>query len=100
MAMQADGQRRIVYIVGAQCTGKTTLVNELAKDVITDTANCTISPHAVPEVARVVLNQHSFNAEELRTSPQRALALQKLMIQAQAEAERRALEVAEEASWC
>jgi hypothetical protein len=100
-----------IYIVGAQCTGKTTLVNALrAHFTPTPTANPNpnpnLNPHPPPaiitEVARRVLTKHNFTAADVRT-PARSLALQQLILQAQATAERDALNPNQnpggEASW-
>jgi predicted ATPase len=95
-----------IYIVGAQCTGKTTLVNALRAHFTTPTTDLNLNPHPPPtiitEVARRVLSTHHFTAHDVRT-PTRSLALQQLILQAQATAERDALNPNQnpggEASW-
>lgn len=48
---------------------------------------------------RPVLEQHLFRSDELTASPERALTLQKLMLEVRVEAEDRVLETAGEGSW-
>ncbi|KAK3294347.1 uncharacterized protein B0H64DRAFT_433528 [Chaetomium fimeti] len=110
-----------IYIVGAQCTGKTTLVNNLRAHFQGDlsmtnpsssssppppppasTPPATMPPATMPppaitppptiitEVARGVLATHRFSARDVRI-PARSLALQRLILQAQAVAEARAV---------
>jgi Type IV secretory pathway, VirB11 components, and related ATPases involved in archaeal flagella biosynthesis len=77
-----------IYIIGPQCTGKTTLVNALYKHFTTDNPDRSIPPPAIiSEVARTVLREHHFTARDVR-DPVRSLKLQKLILQAQAKAER------------
>ncbi|KAH6675354.1 AAA domain-containing protein [Plectosphaerella plurivora] len=83
-----------IYIVGAQCTGKTTLVNALESHFSAQPAHD--QPAIVREVARTVLKTHSLAATDIRSSPDSALHMQKLMLHAQVEAERHAMA---EASW-
>ncbi|KAK3386892.1 AAA domain-containing protein [Podospora didyma] len=79
-----------IYIVGAQCTGKTTLVNALEAYF-----RQTLSPHEQPaivrEVARTVLVEHGFAAADITSSPTKALALQKLILEGQVRVEENAL---------
>jgi predicted ATPase len=89
---------RDIYIVGAQCTGKTTLVKAL-EDHFNEANNFDndriSSPKIITETARVVLKTHSFTADDITSSPTRALALQQLILQAQVVAERSALQQGE-----
>lgn len=81
-----------IYIVGAQCTGKTTLVNELAIQFGALSRTLGIDePQIISEVARTVLNRHHFVADDISSSPSRSLALQALIVAAQADAETNAL---------
>lgn len=81
-----------IYIVGAQCTGKTTLVNALA-DHFKDPENRIHQNSRIPEpalikeVARGVLQRHHFTAFDITSSAERALQLQELILEAQHEAE-------------
>lgn len=84
-----------IYIVGAQCTGKTTLVSNLRQHFARqqgdeDGGHDVPPPVIISEVARTVLSRHRFTARDVR-SPARSLALQQLILNAQAAAERRAL---------
>lgn len=75
---------RNTYIIGAQCTGKTTLVNPLERHLQSTSST---PPIIIKEVARTVLQKHNFTAADIRDSPERALQLQKLILAAQHEAE-------------
>ncbi|GJC90547.1 hypothetical protein ColLi_13385 [Colletotrichum liriopes] len=92
----ASSNHRNIYIVGAQCTGKTTLVNALETYFIAAQPPSTACPRPViiSEVARSVLRTHAITAAEIRSSPDRALELQKLILHAQVPAERHALDTA------
>ncbi|MCJ1280577.1 hypothetical protein MMC21_008406 [Puttea exsequens] len=82
-----------IYIIGAQSTGKTTLVDALAayfERRTMDTAMAILKPKVIKEVARGVLQRHHFKADDIVTSKCKALELQKLILEAQAEAETRA----------
>jgi nicotinamide riboside kinase len=81
---------RHIYIVGAQNTGKTTLVNALKAAFAKNTSE--IQPRVIKEVARNVLIKHKFTAEDIKTSPSRAFQLQELILKAQFDAEREVLE--------
>jgi predicted ATPase len=88
MVMAYHVKPRNIYIVGAQNTGKTTLVKALRDHFNQDE---TYPPRVITEVARTVLEKHSFTADDIKSSPARALALQQLILQAQVNAERLAL---------
>lgn len=84
-----------IYVVGAQCTGKTTLVNALAVHFHNPSnriwqGNKIAEPLLIKEVARNVLREHKFTAVDITSSSERALELQKLILQAQDQAERAA----------
>lgn len=78
-----------IYIIGAQCTGKTTLVNAL-ENSFGDLFN-TKAPIVVREVARSVLKIHGFTAHDITSDPARCLQLQALILEAQFNSEREAL---------
>lgn len=78
-----------IYIVGAQCTGKTSLVNAL-ENSFADLFNTT-PPIIVREVARSVLKIHGFAASDITSDPDRCLQLQALILEAQFNSEREAL---------
>ncbi|KAL2063553.1 hypothetical protein VTL71DRAFT_5358 [Oculimacula yallundae] len=82
-----------IYIVGAQCTGKTTLVKALEgyfsrdSSLKVDERSLVSRPNIIMEVARSVLKEHNFTADDITSSPARALALQELILKAQVHAE-------------
>jgi nicotinamide riboside kinase len=83
-------ERKNIYVVGAQCTGKTTLVKALADRFAADSTtevSTTSPPVIIKEVARSVLKEHAFVAADIRNSEERAFEFQKLILKAQAEAE-------------
>ncbi|KAK4182257.1 AAA domain-containing protein [Podospora australis] len=87
---------RNIYIIGAQCTGKTTLVRNLSQHpelVLSDNP-----PTIITEVARTVLQEHSFTAQDV-IDPIRTLELQRLILQAQYSAEKTALNDNSGTSW-
>ncbi|GAP83629.1 putative P-loop containing nucleoside triphosphate hydrolase [Rosellinia necatrix] len=78
-----------IYVIGSQSTGKTTLVNALVAhfEKAAATEPEARPPGVVKEVAREVLARHSFTRGDIRDSRARALALQRLIVEAQAAAE-------------
>lgn len=78
-----------IYIVGAHSTGKTTLVTALGEHFARNPhmGGSTNPPHQLKEVARGVLVRHQFTASDITNSKERALELQRLIIEAQAAAE-------------
>jgi nicotinamide riboside kinase len=76
-----------IYIVGAQSTGKTTLVDGLESFIISTRPDI---PHPViiREVARDVLKEHQFGRDEIRSSKSRSFELQKLILERQSITER------------
>lgn len=81
-----------IYIVGAQNTGKTTLVKALQKH-FDRRDNCKwkdeqiSAPKIITEVARGVLQKHAFTAADITSSRTRAIELQRLILEAQLQAE-------------
>jgi predicted ATPase len=93
-----------IYIIGAQSTGKTTLVNALEAYFQSQKKNTNHhdpssqrqrqqfpKPKIIKEVARTVLTKHAFTAKDITSSKDRCMGLQRLILSAQAEAERGAL---------
>ncbi|KAL2827982.1 AAA domain-containing protein [Aspergillus cavernicola] len=78
-------QASSLYIIGAQCTGKTTLVNALQDALSQRYPSLLFRP--ITEVAREVLRQHQFTRDDITDSPDRALELQRLILAAQFEEE-------------
>ncbi|KAH8733140.1 AAA domain-containing protein [Phaeosphaeriaceae sp. PMI808] len=74
-----------VYVIGAQSTGKTTLVNAIEEDFNTYSAAFDI--HVIREVARTVLREKGFDRLDITNSPSRALQLQIHILEAQYNAE-------------
>jgi nicotinamide riboside kinase len=76
-----------VYIIGAQCTGKTTLVDQLEKDVNDQDSSSLekqqYKPVIIREVARRVLRERGFSRHDISNSPARAGRLQELILEAQ-----------------
>ena len=83
-----------VYIIGPQCTGKTTLVNALEESFANYPDNIQLGVHAQPlvirEIARTLMKEKSFSREDMSTSKVRALQLQQHILEAQYVAERSA----------
>ncbi|KAL8904210.1 MAG: hypothetical protein Q9207_003422 [Kuettlingeria erythrocarpa] len=80
---------RNIYIVGAQSTGKSTLVTALTTH-FEQSSIYHLKPRIISEVARGVLQRHGFTANDITSSKARALQLQKLILEAQCEAEKAA----------
>ncbi|EHK43299.1 hypothetical protein TRIATDRAFT_225683, partial [Trichoderma atroviride IMI 206040] len=78
-----------IYIIGAQCTGKTSLVKAL-ENAFRESLGTT-PPAIVKEVARSVLKTHGFTAKDITSDPGRCLQLQTLILEAQFSTEREAL---------
>ncbi|KAF2242489.1 hypothetical protein BU26DRAFT_494127 [Trematosphaeria pertusa] len=89
-----------VYIIGAQCTGKTTLVNALEEIYNRDEAILPgTRPLIIREVARTVLREKQFSRDDITTSPSRALQLQKHILDAQHQAEKSAVSLNSRSIW-
>ncbi|EAT77663.1 hypothetical protein HBI56_195500 [Parastagonospora nodorum] len=77
-----------VYIIGAQSTGKTTLVNAVECKLEETAKNDGWQrPFIIREVARTVLKDKYFSREDISESPKRALQLQEHILAAQLRAE-------------
>ncbi|KAL3462794.1 AAA domain-containing protein [Aspergillus heterothallicus] len=74
-------QPKSVYIIGAQCTGKTTLHHALHGDFSRKYPDLQL--RTVSEVARQVLREHKYSRDDLLNDPERALELQRLILVAQ-----------------
>jgi nicotinamide riboside kinase len=75
-----------IYVIGAQCTGKTTLVTALHSHIIQHQVAPHNRLHKITEVAREVLRDHQFTRADL-DRPDRAMQLQYLILEAQLKAE-------------
>ncbi|EKG19859.1 hypothetical protein MPH_02861 [Macrophomina phaseolina MS6] len=85
-----------IYVVGAQSTGKTTLVSVLESHFANPDNRIQNGVHipvpgVVREVARGVLIQHGFTRDDIRISPERCLELQQHILAAQWQRERDSL---------
>ncbi|KAE8334423.1 hypothetical protein BDV24DRAFT_172565 [Aspergillus arachidicola] len=76
---------RFLYIIGAQCTAKTTLIKALLDAL--SLKHPSLSPHPITEVARKVLCEFGFTRDDITSDPHRALELQELILKAQFEEE-------------
>ncbi|KAL4724602.1 hypothetical protein ACLX1H_008044 [Fusarium chlamydosporum] len=91
--MASDTNVPNIYIIGPQSTGKTTIIKKLQSELDHWPADPSVGdPHIISEVARSVLTKHNFSAEDITSSPNRCIALQKLILEAQASAENEALQ--------
>ncbi|KAL4970491.1 ATP/GTP-binding protein [Aspergillus stella-maris] len=70
-----------LYIIGAQCTGKTTLVRVLQEAI--SKQHPSLHLKTISEVARHVLQKHQFTRDDIAYNPPRALELQQLILAAQ-----------------
>ena len=84
-----------IYIVGAQCTGKTTLIGALSSHFNASSLSTTPPPLIFTEVARTVLRKHNLTGSDIASSPSTNLLFQQLMIEAQYATEK----VAETSQW-
>ncbi|ERF75696.1 hypothetical protein EPUS_01526 [Endocarpon pusillum Z07020] len=70
-----------IYVVGAQCSGKTTLAVALKEHFSSDP---TLPPIALlTEAARGVLKRHNFTRSDIREDVNRCIELQRLILEAQ-----------------
>ncbi|KAL8896255.1 MAG: hypothetical protein Q9192_003191 [Flavoplaca navasiana] len=78
-----------IYTIGAQSTGKTTLVLALGDYFAQNLQSEKLpsQPYQLKEVARGVLLRHQFTASDITSSKERSLELQRLIIEAEAAAE-------------
>jgi len=75
-----------IYIIGAQCTGKSTLVEDLRSYIVQHQVGPHSRLHTITEVARGVMHDHNFSRDDL-ANPDRALKFQYLILDAQLRAE-------------
>ena len=90
MSCDTDSIAPHIYVIGAQSTGKTTLVNSLQANFerpIAWQGKTVKQPTIITEVARTVLRTHSFTTHDISNSPERAHDLQCLILEAQNDAE-------------
>ena len=78
---------KAIYIVGAQCTGKTTLTEAIHEHLISH--QLVPSTALIKEAARGVLLDHGFTRDDILSSPIRCMQLQSLIIETQLAQEKR-----------
>jgi hypothetical protein len=79
-----------IYVIGAQSTGKTTLVDALEDCLSLDNSSRngqSKQPYIIREVARKVLEEKGYSRVDIETSTTRALQLQQHILEAQHNAE-------------
>jgi nicotinamide riboside kinase len=77
----ADDRPQNIFIIGAQCTGKTTLLNALKNHYTRE--QLVTQPTIISEVARTVIKDLNFDREDIVASPDQSFVLQKAILQAQ-----------------
>lgn len=77
-----------IYVVGAQGTGKTTIVNGLKRHYEPE-LECSDpeTPKYVPEIARRLLEELQISGDDIKISPEAYLQFQKALLQGQYKAE-------------
>ena len=96
----ATQQQKNIFIVGTSCTGKTTLLKALRDfyHAQCQQPNSQIAePAVICEVARTVLKQLGYDRQDIATSPERSLMIQRAILDAQHKAETSLTE--DPASW-
>ncbi len=92
-----------VYIIGAPSTGKSTLVDDLERFIISITnspePDITLRPAVIREVARDVLTKYGFTREDIRSSKAKCFQLQQYILRAQFSAESSITQGEGGASW-
>lgn len=76
-----------IYIVGAQCSGKTTLAVALREYFSSDPSLPAVT--LLTEAARDILKRHHFTRKDIRESRNRCMELQKLILEGQFTEERK-----------
>jgi nicotinamide riboside kinase len=77
----ASDRLQNIFIIGAQCTGKTTLLNALKNHYAKE--QLITQPTTISEVARTVIKELNFDREDIVASPDQSFLLQKAILQAQ-----------------
>lgn len=76
---------QFIYVIGAQCTGKTTLVEAICAWLAQNKPQTSVG--VIRETARMTLQSHKFTREDIRPGGARCLQLQKLIMNGQEQAE-------------
>lgn len=80
-ALRSKQKRPTIYIVGAQCSGKTTLAMALKEHFSSDPTFPSIA--LLTEAARCVLKRYNFSRNDIREDMNRCMELQRLILEAQ-----------------
>lgn len=75
-----------IYIIGAQCTGKTTLVKAVSERIQAEQPGLQFA--TIKELARGILISANVNRNDIRAGSVKAMEFQKLVLEAQLEQER------------
>ena len=89
---QAAMEHKNIFIIGAQCTGKTTIVNALKDHYTRNTDKDVPEPTIITEVARTVLKDLEIDRHDIANSPGKSLQLQSAILKAQYQVETKAKE--------
>lgn len=76
---------KFIYIVGAQCTGKTTLSRALFAEIASRSSGLQVGE--LVETARGILTLHHFTRNDVREGSTRCMLLQRMILERQLEAE-------------
>ncbi|KAH0843663.1 hypothetical protein AYO21_05448 [Fonsecaea monophora] len=76
-----------IYIIGAQCTGKTTLVEAVSQQIHRDRSHLSFA--VIKELARGVLMAADVNRDDIRAGSEKAMNFQRLVLQTQLDEERK-----------
>ena len=85
-----NDKKRIIYVVGAQCTGKTTLTNALRERLEQHAQKRDrpdLQPVVINEVAREVFPKLGLTGNNIRDSREQVLHMQRAILEAQWQAE-------------
>lgn len=77
----AKKKNATIYVVGAQCSGKTTLAVALKEHFSSDPTLPAVA--LLTEAARGVLKRHNFTRSDIRDDVNRCIELQRLILEAQ-----------------
>ncbi|OAL32196.1 hypothetical protein AYO20_07964 [Fonsecaea nubica] len=76
-----------IYIIGAQCTGKTTLVEAVSQRIQRDRSHLSFA--VIKELARGVLMAADVNRDDIRAGSEKAMNFQRLVLQTQLDEEQK-----------
>ncbi|OAP58357.1 hypothetical protein AYL99_07447 [Fonsecaea erecta] len=76
-----------IYIIGAQCTGKTTLVDAVSQRIRSEHSHLSFA--VIKELARGILTTADVNRGDIRAGSKKAMNFQRLVLEAQLDEEQR-----------